>query len=120
MRKHQIEPSRDFAERTMLKIIGLDEQKKIVSHALTLFLIFSPFLARQIWLFVRHDYFSISGLPFSHTIVSAYGFFLSALAFYLFLAAGVVGAACYLFSAKYAWRKLRLLQYFFGQARFRI
>lgn len=120
MRKHQIEPSRDFAERTLLKIARIDEQKKIISHSLALALIFSPFLIRQIWLMVRQDYFSISNLPFAGTVASAYGFFLSALAFYLFLAAGVVGATFYLFSAKFFYRKLRLIQQLFGQARFRI
>lgn len=119
MRKYHIEPSRDFVERTILKIAELDSQKKLIANVFKIALIFTPFIVREVWLLIRHDFFSVSALPFNNMIVSAYGFFISGMAFYLLLSAGVIGCALCLTNSRKFFR-LRFIAQLFNQARFRI
>lgn len=118
--KHQINPSSDFAEKIFLKIEKIENQRKFISNAFIVVLIFVPFMFRELWKFARHDYFSISGMPFSQMIVNTYIFFLSNLATYLLLTIGIIGAAIYLLGNRLS-SKLRIItNQILGLARFRI
>lgn len=121
MHKHLINPAPDFTERLMLKVAKINQQKKLVYDVLVAFLLFSPFLARQIWLWLAasHDYFSAGRLPFSQTVLTTYGFFLSTIAAYILLSFGLAAILIY----RLGWRRLALavksISQAFNQARFR-
>lgn len=100
MAKYQIHPSSDFLERTILRIMRLDQRRRLVADITKLILIFLPFFIREAWLFVRQDYFSVSHMPMGRLLISAYGFFLSSLTFYLFLIGGAAVAGLYLLGSR--------------------
>lgn len=117
--KHLINPSPNFTERTLFKIQKLENRRRFISDCLMVVLVFAPFIIREMWRFARHDYFSVSGMPFSQTIITAYAFFLSSLAAYLLLAIGIIGAFICLFGSRFS-SKLRFLTQISSQGRFRI
>ncbi len=86
---HFIEPSEDFTEKTMSKIYRIERKKRTVLYFLTILLSLSPLAVRETWMMIRADYFSIAGLPFGNLIAGAYRFFMSPVAMYLLLLAGV-------------------------------
>ncbi|MEX1063928.1 MAG: hypothetical protein WD898_04020 [Candidatus Paceibacterota bacterium] len=83
------EPSDGFTERVMAKIYRIERKKRIALYFLTILLSLSPFVLREFWMMVRADYFSISGLPLGGLISRIYGFFISPVALYLLLLAGI-------------------------------
>lgn len=119
--RHKISPSHDFTERILLKVEKLENQRKFISNAVMIVLIFAPFIIRQLWIFrfMHHDYFPVGRMPFGHMIVGAYVLFLSGLVAYILLAAGVLGATIFIYGNRFS-LKLRSLTQVFHQVRFRI
>ncbi len=90
-RRFVIEPSQDFAERTMNKICCLEGRR----HFLTLYgvaalLALGPLALRQLWLLIRNDYFAANSLPFGSIIITTYQVLLSWVGAFLLLAMGVL------------------------------
>lgn len=118
--RHQINPPSDFAEKIFLKIEKIESKRKFMLNVFMVTLIFIPFMFIELWKFARHDYFSISGMPFSQIITNTYTFFLSSLATYLLLTIGIIGTAIYLLGNR-LFSKLRIItNQIFGLARYRI
>ena len=65
---HYIEPSADFAKRTMAKIYRLERNRRRIWNMFIAVLFLSPFIVSQIWLIVRGDYFSVANLPLGDLI----------------------------------------------------
>lgn len=118
-RGHQIEPSPDFAQKTLAIIKQIRSRRKNFRDACMVCLIFIPFIIREIWTFIRHDYFSVSEMPFSNMIIHTYSFFLTGLAAYILLMLGIIGAGIYLYGNRLT-SKFRFITQIFSQARFRI
>lgn len=120
MYKNQIEPSSDFTQRTIQKALEIKQKRDMISKILFSLLMFIPFAMREIWLFVRHDYFSISRMPFHEIIFSTYSFMLSNIAFYVLLGASVIVASLYFLGRRQLLVTIKSFSQIFNQARARI
>jgi hypothetical protein len=118
MHNHKIKPSSDFADKVMVQVAELEKQSKFWDNLVWVILIFSPLLIREVWLLIRHDYFSVGSLPFKDLILSIYNFFVSGLAFNIFLFAGIFFATVYIIFSRRLFR-MKLVTQIFSQARFR-
>lgn len=87
---HHIQPSVDFTARLMRQISLLERRKRWLAYLAAVLLSLTPLAAREVWLLIRGDYFSVGSLPMSQLIVGAYRFFLSPAALYILLALGVL------------------------------
>lgn len=96
MRKHQIQPSADFTQKTILKIIEADSRRLLAIKIWVVVSVFMPVLTREAWLFVRRDYFSLTHWPYADQVISVYNFFLSGAAAMYLLGFGVLSAFMYL------------------------
>lgn len=96
--RYLIQPSRDFASRTMEKVRKVDKQHRFWTHVWIVVASLAPFVVRETWLFVRGDYFSVSNLPLvGGLVVTAYSFFMSPVAMYLLLSGGIIASILYIF-----------------------
>ena len=87
---YQIEPSADFTKRVMTTVGLINRRKRWTGYLLAVIFSMVPLALREIWLFARGDYFSVSTLPMGRLIVGAYEFFLSPAALYILLALGIL------------------------------
>jgi hypothetical protein len=87
-----IEPTPDFAKRAMGKIYRLERRRHLwaMFYGLTALWIFSPLTVRQLWLWIRNDYFSASNFPLGDFVVPIYHFLISSYGIFLLLAAGIL------------------------------
>ena len=90
---NQVEPTGNFKTRVMREVLGCERQRGIVRLYFFAIIAMSPFVFRMIWSVLRHDYFSISHMPFGHWIYIAYQAFLSSTGAYLMLGVGITGGA---------------------------
>lgn len=95
-----IEPPQDFKKKTMAKIYRIERSRRRLKNIFTAVLFLSPFIARQTWLIVRGDYFSVARLPLGDLIAGAYQTFISPASAYALLAFGIFCAWLYFFRAK--------------------
>jgi len=93
-REFAVEPSPDFAKRTMGKIYHLENRRRFLTlYGVAMFWALGPLALRQLWLLIRNDYFSASRFPLGHLIVPVYQFFIfSYYGVFLLLAAGVLAS----------------------------
>lgn len=103
-----MEPSEDFTERIMAKIYRIEKKKRIALYLLTILLSLAPLIAREFWMTIRDDYFSIAGMPFGNLIAGVYRFFISPVALYLLLLAGIGIAIYYILKLRKAGSLIRV------------
>ncbi len=103
MRSFKLQPSEDFTKRTIACIGECQRRKDLQHDAIVIVSALSPFIIRQIWLFVRHDYFSVERMPMAHYIVRAYSVFISVSAIY------ACGAFAVIFMAAYVMKNHRII-----------
>lgn len=85
-----IEPTPDFAKRTMGKIRYLESRRCFLTlYGGAILWALGPLALRQLWLLIRNDYFAAAYLPFSSVIILVYRFFLSWGGTFLLLAMGI-------------------------------
>ena len=90
-REFSIEPTPDFCRRVMRRILGLEKRKCFYAlYGWAAILALGPLALRQLWLWIRNDYFSASNLPLGYFIVLVYSFLISFYGIFLFVAAGMV------------------------------
>lgn len=89
---NHFEPSKHFTHNVMARITKLEKRRKIFSSIKLAAVGMSPFMAQELWLTIRNDYFSASSFPLSNLVVKTYGVFVSPMATYVLLATGL--AAC--------------------------
>ena len=90
-RRFIVEPSPDFAKRTMGKIHHLEGHRRLLTlYGLTVLWVLGPLALRQLWLWIRNDYFSASNFPLGYFVVSTYHFFISSYGMFLLFAVGVL------------------------------
>lgn len=100
-RKFIVEPSLNFAGRTMDKIYRLEGRRRLLAlYGLAALWALGPSALRQLWLLIRHDYFSAAHLPFSSIIVGGYQFFLSLAGAFLLLAVGIFISLLFVFKSR--------------------
>jgi hypothetical protein len=74
----------------MRKILRLERQRYFrILYGWATVLAFGPLVLRQLWLWIRNDYFSASHLPFGSFVVPVYHFFISPYGIFLLLAVGI-------------------------------
>ena len=88
--RYFIEPSAGFTHRVMSNIKILERRRRWMGYLAAVVLSMVPLAAREVWMLVRGDYFSASGLPLGSLIIGAYKFFLSPAALYILLAFGIL------------------------------
>ncbi|MBI2669758.1 MAG: hypothetical protein HYX20_01245 [Candidatus Yanofskybacteria bacterium] len=88
--RYFIEPSVDFTRRVMNGIKVLERHRRWMGYFAAVVLSMTPLAVREIWMFVRGDYFSASSLPLGNLIIGVYKFFLSPAALYILLALGIL------------------------------
>lgn len=92
-----IQPSVDFVKRTMKRIQKIEKQRRFWIQVWAVVASLAPFVVRETWMFVRGDYFSVSGLPLvGSLVVAAYQLFLSPIGLYLLLFGGIVASVIYI------------------------
>ena len=85
-----IEPSSDFAERTIGKIYRIEKHRRtFIRHGSITLAALAPLILKHSWLFIRNDYFSLSSFPFSNLAVPTYRFVISFLGSVLLIAIGI-------------------------------
>lgn len=87
---YHIQPSADFTAKVMRQIGLIQRRQRWAAYLAAVLLSLVPLAAREIWLLIRGDYFSVSSLPMGQLIVGAYNFFLSPAALYILLALGIL------------------------------
>jgi len=88
--RYYIEPSANFTHRVMSGIKVLERRRRWMGYFAAVVLSMTPLAIREVWMIVRGDYFSASGLPLGGLIIGAYKFFLSPAALYILLALGIL------------------------------
>ena len=85
-----VEPTPDFCRRVMKRILSLEKRKCFYAlYGWAVILALGPLALRQLWLWIRNDYFSVSGFPFSHFVVPAYHFLISSYGIFLLFTIGM-------------------------------
>ena len=86
-----IEPSADFASRTMARIVRIQKHQRVTRDLYAVCLSLLPLVLHQGWLrLVRgKDYFAVSNWPMGGYVIGAYQVFLSSLGLGLMLVAGI-------------------------------
>lgn len=88
--RHYIQPSADFTSKVMRQVGLLERRRRWSAYLAAVLLSLAPLAVREVWMFVRGDYFSASSLPMGQLVVGAYHFFMSPAALYILLALGVL------------------------------
>ncbi len=90
-RGFSVEPTPDFCRRVMKRILGLEKRKCFYTlYGWAAILALGPLALRQLWLWIRNDYFSASNFPLGDFIVPIYHFFVSSYGMFLFFVAGIL------------------------------
>ena len=85
-----IEPSPDFAERTIGKIYRIEKRRRtFIQHGSITLAALTPLALKHSWLFVRNDYFSLSNFPLGNLAVPTYRFVISFSGSLLLFAVGI-------------------------------
>lgn len=96
-----IKPSPDFSQRVMDRIYRLEGRRRFSTlYGLAILWALGPLALRQLWLLIRHDYFSASRLPFGNMIVGAYHLFLSFTGTFLLLGVGIFASLLFIFKLR--------------------
>lgn len=115
MRNHRIEPSADFAENTIKRIVEAYKHRIMITKIFIIISMFSPFIVRQIWDIARHDYFSIVNWPLSDYVLLIYRFSISHFTTYIMLGLGMFSAFMYLWGVKFLTPAFKYFGHFFGK-----
>ncbi len=90
-RGFSVEPTPDFCRRVMKRILGLEKRKCFYTlYGWAAILALGPLALRQLWLWIRNDYFSASNFPLGYFVVPIYHFLISSYGMFLFVAVGIV------------------------------
>ncbi len=89
-RGFSVEPTPDFCRRVMRRILSLEKRKCFyVLYGWAAILALGPLALRQLWLWIRNDYFSASNFPLGNLIVPTYHFVISFSGNLLLIAFGI-------------------------------
>lgn len=111
MSKIIIQPSSDFAIRTMNQIARIEKRRHVSRALVVASASLGPSFAREVWMFVRGDYISASALPMGDMIVQAYGVFINPVVGYALAAGALIPAGLVLsrhrneIFAAFGWRR---------------
>ncbi len=90
-REFFVESTPDFCRRVMKRILGLEKRKCFYAlYGWAAILALGPLALRQLWLWIRNDYFSASNFPLGYFVVPVYSFIISFYGMFLFVAVGIV------------------------------
>lgn len=90
-REFSVEPTPDFCRRVMRRILGLEKRKCFYAlYGWAAVLALGPLALRQLWLWIRNDYFSASNSPLGYFVVPIYHFLISSYGMFLFFAVGIL------------------------------
>ncbi len=90
-REFFVESTPDFCRRVMKRILGLEKRKCFYAlYGWAAILALGPLVLRQLWLWIRNDYFSASNFPLGYFVVPIYHFLISSYGMFLFVAVGIV------------------------------
>ena len=86
-----IEPSPEFARRTMSRICLLESRRYLIGqYGSATFLALLPLILKYFWLWTRNDYFSLGRFPFHDFTVPTYRFIISFTGNLLLITIGVL------------------------------
>lgn len=88
--KFYVEPSVHFAGRVMAQVGLLERRRRWLNYLGAVILSMVPLALREVWLVIRHDYFSVLHWPMGRLITQAYRFFLSPAALFVLVALAVL------------------------------
>ncbi|MEK7154404.1 MAG: hypothetical protein AAB792_02515 [Patescibacteria group bacterium] len=90
LRELSIEPSPDFSRRVTKTILRLERRRcfYVLYGGVAIFAL-GPLVLRQLWLWIRNDYFSASNFPLGYFIVPIYRFLISSSGMFLLFAVGI-------------------------------
>lgn len=90
LQTHVIEPSTGFTEKMVHQATLVEQQRRARINIWFAVTALTPYALRQLWSLIRSDFISLSSLPGGHYLVPAYQAFMSSLAIYALLGAGVL------------------------------
>ncbi len=85
---YTLDPSVDFVPNIMDRAVRYEKQRRSRINFLFAIIALAPFATREVWSLVRHDYISLSKLPWGGFLVQAYSVIMSPTAIVGFLALG--------------------------------
>lgn len=85
-----LSPSQVFVKNVMSQVTTLERQRQLKMNVLFGVVAISPFIVREVWFAIRHDFISVAHLPFGDFLTKAYSVFLSSMTAYAFVAGGVL------------------------------
>ncbi len=106
LQTHVIQPSLGFTKKVMGHATQVEQQRRARINIWFAMTALAPYALRQVWSLMRGNYFSLSSMPFGHYLVPVYHDFMSPLAIYVLLGAGVLLALFVVGLPK--WRKSEL------------
>ena len=85
-----IEPSPEFARRTIQRARKIERQRRLRFNVGFALLTLAPFGIRVLWTLIRDNYFSVGSFPFANVITYLYQMFMSSFAPYVLVAGGFI------------------------------
>ena len=79
-----------FSERVMDQATLVEKRRFMRLNIYFAIVALLPYLARQMWSFARHDFFSVTHFPLGNVIAEVYRALMSSPATYVFLGGGIV------------------------------
>ena len=83
-----LEPSADFVGKVMQEATTYEKRRRASITIWFGVLALMPYALRELWFLLRGDFISVTSLPFSNVVATAYDIFMSTTAIYVLLAAG--------------------------------
>jgi len=89
--KFDVEPTPGFSQMLMKRILSLEKRKYFYAlYGWAVILALGPLALRQLWLWIRNDYFSASNFPLGDFVVPIYHFLISSYGMFLLFAVGIL------------------------------
>lgn len=96
-----VKPTPDFSRRAMKAILRLEKRKCFyVLYSGAAVFALGPLALRQLWLWIRNDYFSASSFPLGYFVVPIYQFLISSYGMFLLFAVGVLISSRFILRAR--------------------
>jgi hypothetical protein len=117
LQKFQIEPSSDFTEKTITRVMNMEHKKDIRFKVLAVALVATPWIWRQIWytFFIHGNHFNVAHLPFGEYIAVVYTILLSSMVTLTLLAISAIIVILAVFSYRRLQRIFSSITRSFGQ-----
>ncbi len=97
-RNFAVEPTPDFSRRVTKAILRLEKRRCFyILYGGAAIFAFGPLVLRQLWLWIRNDYFSASNFPLGYFVVPAYHFLVSSYGMLSLLVIGVLVSLRFVF-----------------------